>query len=222
MVTSTEENYLKAIYSLTFGREKNKLGTNELANHMTIAPATVSNMLKKLKEKKYINYQKYKGISLEKDGLSIATSIIRKHRLWETFLVEKMEFAWDEIHEVAEQLEHIKSEKLINQLDKLLGFPKLDPHGDPIPDVNGNIDELNARKLLADVDVKTDQEYKVVGVKSDSTDFLQYLDLIGLCMGCAFTIDDFNTFDHSYHIDVKEEKKVVTHKAASNIYVEEM
>ncbi|MBL0074116.1 MAG: metal-dependent transcriptional regulator [Bacteroidetes bacterium] len=128
----TEENYLKAIYKLS---ERDELvTTTDIATMLDIRAATVTDMLKKLAVKKLIRYERYKGLSLTEKGRAIGVKIIRKHRLWELFLVQKMKFRWDEVHEIAEQLEHIQSDELINRLDEMLGFPKADPHGDPIPD----------------------------------------------------------------------------------------
>ena len=138
ILSPSEENYLKAIQKLS---ETNipKISTNDIANMMNIAPPSVSDMLKKLASKKLISYEKYYGVKLTKSGETIALSLVRKHRLWEVFLTQKLNFAWDEVHDIAEQLEHIKSDDLINRLEKYLGNPKYDPHGDPIPDAKGQI-----------------------------------------------------------------------------------
>lgn len=216
MITNTEENYLKAIYSLSIDRNEKELGTNELASHLGISPATVSSMLKKLKEKELIDYKKYGGISLLKKGEKIASTVIRKHRLWETFLVEKMEFSWDEIHEVAEQLEHIKSKKLVDQLDKLLGFPEYDPHGDPIPDANGRIRGMHKTTLENE---STGKQLKVVGVKNDSPAFLQHITQLGLVINSNVTIKSRHEFDGSMDVEIDGQAKMVTQKVAENIYV---
>ncbi len=136
-LTFTEENYLKALFKIGYDKVLSEVGTNELATHLTVKPATANNMLKKLKEKTLVDYEKYGKIMLTPKGKKRAISIVRNHRLWETFLYEKLSFSWDEVHEVAEQLEHIKSAKLIDRLDEFLDFPALDPHGDPIPNKNG-------------------------------------------------------------------------------------
>src|SRR5580693_6558937 len=137
MNTFTEENYLKAIYHLSLQSES--VSTNQIAASLNTKAASVTDMLKKLADKELINYTKYQGVTLTPQGEKIAVSIIRKHRLWEYFLVEKLNFKWDEVHDVAEELEHISSKELADRLDQFMGYPKYDPHGDPIPDSNGKL-----------------------------------------------------------------------------------
>ena len=216
MITVAEENYLKAIYSLNLNRNDKELGTNELAKHLGISPATVSSMLKKLKEKKLIHYEKYGAISLLEKGKMEACTVIRKHRLWETFLVEKMEFTWDEIHEVAEQLEHIKSKKLVNQLDKLLGYPEYDPHGDPIPKANGAINGMHKTTLSQE---SAGKSLRVVGVKNDSPEFLRYITQLGLVINSKIVIKSNHEFDGSLDVDIEGKSQMVSQKVAENIYV---
>ena len=216
MITNTEENYLKAIYSLNVDRNGKDLGTNELASHLGISPATVSSMLKKLKVKGLISYEKYGAISLLANGEKEAYNVIRKHRLWETFLVEKMEFTWDEIHEVAEQLEHIKSKKLVDQLDKLLGYPEYDPHGDPIPNANGKIKTIHKNTLSQEPPGK---QLTMVGVKNDSPEFLQYITQLGLAINSKITITSYHKFDSSLNIEVNGKSQMITQQVAENIFV---
>lgn len=216
MVTNTEENYLKAIYHLSLDRNGKGLGTNELAGLLNIAPATVSSMLKKLREKKLISYEKYGEISLNSSGEDIAISVIRKHRLWETFLYRKMEFTWDEIHEVAEQLEHIKSKKLVDQLDKLLDYPDYDPHGDPIPSANGNMVESHKQTLAS---AELNKQYEIVAVKDNSPAFLQYATEIGIALKVGILVKAKHDFDESFEIEIEEMIKTISHKMAENIYV---
>ena len=216
MITVAEENYLKAIYSLNLNRNDKELGTNELANHLGISPATVSSMIKKLKEKKLIHYEKYGAISLLEKGEKEACAVIRKHRLWETFLVEKMEFTWDEIHEVAEQLEHVKSRKLIDQLDKLLGYPKYDPHGDPIPNANGEIGGVHKITLIEE---SVGKELTVVGVRNDSPAFLQYITQLGLVINSKVVIKANHEFDGSLDVEIDGKPQMVSQKVAENVYV---
>ena len=216
MITNTEENYVKAIYSLNEDRNGKDLGTNELASHLGISPATASSMLKKLKEKGLISYEKYGAISLLEKGEREAYTVIRKHRLWETFLVEKMEFTWDEIHEVAEQLEHIKSKKLVDQLDKLLGYPEYDPHGDPIPNANGKIKSIHKNTLSQEPPGK---QLRMVGVKKDSPEFLQYITQLGLAINSKITITSYHKFDSSLNIEVNGKSQMITQQVAENIYV---
>src|SRR6476620_10944195 len=164
MLSFTEKNYLKASYRLSEGGTKAVL-TNEIAESMTTKPASVTDMVKKLSLKNLLGYEKYYGVKITKQGKSEALMVIRKHRLWETFLVEKLNFSWDEVHDVAEQLEHIKSEKLINKLDEFLGVPTEDPHGDPIPDATGRIN-ANEKQLLSELN--ENQSGICVGVKDTS------------------------------------------------------
>ncbi len=216
MITITEENYLKAIFSLSCDRKGKQLGTNELAGHLNISPATVSSMLKKLKAKGLISYEKYGAISLLEPGKETASLVIRKHRLWETFLVEKLEFTWDEIHEVAEQLEHIKSRKLIDQLDKLLNYPEYDPHGDPIPKANGEMRDTYKTTLDQGVVGKT---LIMVGVKDDSPLFLQYITKLGLSIRSQIFVNARNDFDASLDTEVDGSKVLISQQVAENIYV---
>ena len=146
MFSQSEENYIKAIYHLSAVSEKG-ISTNAIAEKLETKASSVTDMIKKLSEKKVVVYKKYHGVHLTEEGSKIAANVIRKHRLWEVFLVDKLNFSWDEVHDVAEQLEHIKSPKLINQLDALLGFPTHDPHGDPIPDKNGNLKTIDKSLL---------------------------------------------------------------------------
>lgn len=217
MLTNTEENYLKALFHLTKEIDgKTDAGTNEIANYLNIKPASANDMLKKLKEKKLVDFEKYGKVTLTNIGLNCATQVIRKHRLWETFLYEKLHFSWDEVHEVAEQLEHIKSKKLIEQIDKFLEFPKNDPHGDPIPDVEGNINR-QPKKLLIDVPINF--EYKIITVKDKSNLFLQYVKDTGLYINKIIKVIEKNKFDNSIVIDLDNKKIKITKKMAENIFV---
>ena len=171
-MTLAEENYLKAIFHLET-KASNGVSTNAIADALETKPSSVTDMVQKLAEKKLLSYQKYKGTHLTPKGRKIAAKVVRKHRLWEVFLVDKLKFQWDEVHEIAEQLEHIKSDELIVRLDKFLGFPEYDPHGDPIPDKFGNI-QTSKKRLLAEID--SEQLGICVGVKESSTEYLRYLD----------------------------------------------
>ena len=173
MATLSEENYLKAIFHLA-NDDDAAVSTNAIARKMETKASSATDMIQKLFEKGLIDYQKYKGVKLTENGRLAAVSVIRKHRLWEVFLVDKLRFSWDEVHEVAEQLEHIKSKKLISELDAFLEFPKEDPHGDPIPDHNGNM-PYSKKLLLAKV--KRSQRCICIGVKDSTRKFLQYLDI---------------------------------------------
>jgi len=217
MVTNTKENYLKAIYNLSIDRKDDTLGTNEIAAYLGIAPATVTNMLKKLKDKDLISYEKYGSISLNTIGKEVACQVLRKHRLWETFLYEKMEFTWDEIHEVAEQLEHIKSKKLVDQLDKLLDNPEYDPHGDPIPKANGEPRKA-FKKTLFNAELGT--SCKIVAVKDSSSAFLKYATKIGLELDLEILVKTRYDFDGSMEIEIHGNTITISQKVAENVNVE--
>ena len=191
MVTLSEENYLKAIYHL--GKQGNEtVNTNAIAERVDAKASSVTDMVKKLAEKELANYVKYQGVSLTDTGRLTARSVIRKHRLWETFLVNKLNFTWDEVHEIAEQLEHIKSEKLINKLDDFLENPTHDPHGDPIPDKNGNYTKINSKSIL---DIKAGNQGTLTSVKDSSKAFLKYLNKNELALGDRIKVVDFEPFE---------------------------
>ena len=215
MFTLSEENYLKAIYHLG-KRGSSAVSTNAIANRMKTKASSVTDMLRKLSEKRLANYQKYKGVHLTQDGKLAAINVIRKHRLWETFLVNKLNFAWDEVHDIADQLEHIKSEKLINQLDEFLGHPTHDPHGDPIPDEDGNI-HRDQKILLSQVNEQV--SCTCIGVKDSSSDFLKYLDKNRIALGTNFEILSKESFDASMRIQINNEELAISKEVANNIFV---
>lgn len=197
MTSFTEENYLKAIYHLSHLKGGGSVSTSELAESTSTRAASVSDMLRKLSDKKYIHYVKYQGVTLTDSGTQIALRIIRKHRLWEVFLVEKLGFGWGEIHDIAEQLEHIESLELTQRLDDFLGNPKFDPHGDPIPDVKGNLPVTESIKLST---APVDKQLIVMGVLEDSATFLQHLDKINLKLGIHIFIKEISDYDKSMEI----------------------
>jgi len=215
-MTYSEENYLKTIYHLTSMTEE-AISTNAIAEKMDTKASSVTDMLKKLAEKDLVNYIKYQGVSLTENGKLAAKMIVRKHRLWETFLVEKLEFSWDEVHDVAEQLEHIKSEKLINKLDDFLGNPTEDPHGDPIPDAEGRIIKIEKRLLS---ELEKNQSGICVGVKDTSSDFLKYLDKQEIALGSQIAIIEKESFDNSVKIRVGNKEMMISNKIASNLYIQ--
>ncbi len=216
MNTLAEENYLKAIYLLT-GENGDGVSTNEIAKQIRTKASSVSDMLRKLSNKKLTNYEKYKGATLTRAGKKVALKIIRKHRLWELFLVNKLDFKWDEVHEIAEQLEHIVSPEMVNRLDKFLDFPKYDPHGDPIPDKNGNI---RVRKEVFLSDLNKDQKARVVGVKDSSPSFLQYLESVKLLLGTDIRLIHRYKFDSSLSVIIGKKKEItISNKVAQNLYV---
>ncbi len=215
--TYTEENYLKAIYTIQHNNGNGEVSVNEIAERMQTRPATVTDMLRKLSDKKLINYEKYKKITLSDSGALIALSVLRKHRLWETFLHKKLHFSWDEVHEVAEQLEHIQSQKLVDKLDEFLGFPDYDPHGDPIPKSNGELPASSAHMLSESA---LQKKFKIVAVKDTSSLFLQQLERYGLKIGVTITITERLVYDNS--ITVKNEEGTafqLSEKIATNILV---
>lgn len=212
----TEENYLKAIFKL---QEINgePVANSMLAKELSVQSASVTDMLKKMAKKKLINYQKSKGVKLTEKGRTIALGIVRKHRLWEVFLVEKLQFGWDEVHEIAEQLEHIQSDRLTDKLDNYLGFPKADPHGDPIPDSNGVFAKPKSVLLS---ELKEGSQGKFVGVADHSASFLSYLDKSGLALGDTIKVKAIEAFDRSVILQLKAKKEItISHKVATSLLV---
>ena len=214
MNTFTEENYLKAIYHLSIKTES--VSTNQIAASLNTKAASVTDMLKKLAEKELINYTKYQGVTLTHSGEKIALNIIRKHRLWEYFLVEKLNFKWDEVHDVAEELEHISSKELIDRLDDFMGNPKYDPHGDPIPDSNGR---FKAHELKPVSSIEVNKTGIISGVRDHSTPFLQYLEKIGLMIGKKIKVQEVNTYDHSMILNIEDRKVHISREVANNLLI---
>jgi DtxR family transcriptional regulator, Mn-dependent transcriptional regulator len=215
LVTQSEENYLKAIYHI--GKQGSiAVSTNAIAEKMTTKASSVTDMLKKLAEKKLVDYKKYHGVSLTKEGKIAAANVVRKHRLWELFLVEKLKFSWDEVHDIAEQLEHIKSEKLIDELNAFLEFPTHDPHGDPIPDKEGNIQKYQKIFLSQ---VNQGVNCSCVGLKDSSDNFLKYLDKNNIAIGTEIQIINKEPFDESIIIKINDSDLTISKNVANNIYV---
>jgi DtxR family transcriptional regulator, Mn-dependent transcriptional regulator len=214
-MTFSEENYLKTIYHLTQLYD-DEISTNAIAEMTETKASSVTDMLKKLADKELIHYKKYQGVSLTDKGLLSAKMIVRKHRLWEVFLVEKLDFTWDEVHDVAEQLEHIKSEKLINKLDAFLNFPTEDPHGDPIPNAFGQIPKME-KVLLSELAVN--KVGYCVGVKDTSSEFLKYLDKHRIALGTKIEVLTKEAFDASLKIKVNAIEMVISNKIASNLFM---
>jgi len=213
MYSQAEENYLKTIYALEkdFG---NEVSTNLIANKIKTKASSVTDMLKKLAVKNLVIYKKYQGVQLTEKGKLIALKVIRKHRLWECFLVQKLNFNWDEVHDIAEQLEHVKSELLVNKLDAFLRFPKLDPHGDPIPDNQGRIIK---NQSISIVEMTIGSVGTLVGVRDSSETFLKYLNKKNLALGDKLKVIDIEPFDNSYHIETKTHRLVITNNVAENL-----
>lgn len=200
-LTTAEENYIKAIYKLQDGTAV--VSTNAIAYELDTKPASVTDMAKKLKEKKLIDYEKYQGISLTPEGRKIALQIVRRHRLWECFLVDKLSFSWNEVHAIAEELEHVRSEKLINRLSEYLGNPTTDPHGDPIPDAHGKISKSS--KQLISLDKATAKRLEVAGVSDQSSSLLEFLHAKGIRLGTQIDIIERYEFDNSVEIKIRNQ-----------------
>ena len=210
-----EENYLKAILKLS-GSPDGTVSTNAIAAQLDTSAASVTDMLKKLSDKELITYQRYKGASLTDDGQRIATTLVRKHRLWEVFLVQSLGMTWDEVHEIAEELEHIQSDRLIDRLDHFLGHPKFDPHGDPIPNAQGKY-TLRAQIPLSDL--KPGQEGVVIGVREDETSFLKHLNEKGLTVGKSIKVITNDDYDNTLSLQVEGHELNLSGKVARNIMI---
>ncbi|ATA68704.1 metal-dependent transcriptional regulator [Capnocytophaga cynodegmi] len=217
-MTLSEENYLKTIFHL-FNEAEEEVNTNAIAEAMNTKASSVTDMLKKLSDKKLINYVKYQGVTLTSLGRKKAISIVRKHRLWEVFLVEKLNFSWDEVHEIAEELEHIESEKLIERLDAFLGFPETDPHGDPIPNREG-VFEKTIKILLSEFE--ENETGICVAVKNTSKEFLLYLNKVSIALGDEITILSKEKFDNSMVVLVNNKEVTLSSMVCRNIYAQKI
>tara|TARA_B110000503_G_C7084531_1_gene386670 strand:+ start:486 stop:1154 length:669 start_codon:yes stop_codon:yes gene_type:complete len=216
MTSLTEENYLKAIYTLIDSADK-KASTNEIAKRMETKASSVTDMLKRLNEKKLVDYERYKTVQITEKGKQVAISIIRKHRLWEYFLVESLNFGWDEVHDIAEQLEHIESVELTNKLDEFLGFPKFDPHGDPIPDSKGVFPSRESQKLSG---VQVGLKLIITGVEDHSPSFLNFLSEMAIELGTELVLKTKHPFDNSIIVVNRQNQKfTLSQKVASNLYI---
>lgn len=218
MLSQSEENYLKAIYSLEL--EKNsKIGTSSIAKKIQTKASSVSDMLKKLAEKNLIDYQKYKGVSLTVSGREIAVKIVRSHRIWESFLVNKLNYTWNEVHDIAEQLEHVKSDSLIDRLDSYLNFPTHDPHGDPIPDKDGKIHKTQYHLLKT---LNIGDEATLIRVKDSSNSFLAYLDHNEITLNSHLKVIYKESFDHSMLIEINNKQLSISHQITNNLFVQKI
>ena len=215
MNTFAEENYLKAILNISFNTNK-KVSTNEISKVLRTSPASVTDMLKKLLEKKLVKYEKYKGVELSTSGKQYAINILRKHRLWETFLVEHLGFSWSEVHEIAEELEHIKSTKLVDKLDAFLGYPKFDPHGEPIPSKEGVISNVKSTSLDQ---MEVGFTGHVLGVTIDDKLFLDYLTKLNIKIGTKIEIIQIIDFDKSLIVRIENIQNHISFDVAKNILI---
>jgi DtxR family transcriptional regulator, Mn-dependent transcriptional regulator len=218
MNSFTEENYLKAIYALA-QKSDGEVNTNAIAERVSTKAASVTDMLKKLSDKHLINYQKYQGVTLTESGRKAALNIVRRHRLWEVFLVDKLGFGWHEVHNLAEELEHINSDELIDKLEAFLGNPQVDPHGDPIPDHAGKMQHSTSHMLS---EVTLGQPVLMTGVLEHSSSFLQYLDKIGLTLNTEIVVREVNAFDKSLFVCIGQHNDTfISHEVARNVLVSE-
>ncbi len=216
-LSPTEENYLKAIYMLSDDGHA-QVSTNAISGKLKTQPASVSDMLKKLSKKEVIHYKKYQGVTITEKGKKMALEIIRKHRLWEVFLVKTLHFQWDEVHEMAEQLEHVQAPLLTNRLEKFLGYPKYDPHGDPIPDENG---EINVKPQIELLNLQPGESGKLAMVKDSGILFLRYLDKIDLHLGDRITVVEKMDYDGSVIVSIKGKKDInLSLQVAENLVLE--
>ncbi len=216
MTSSAEENYLKAIYKL---HEKSgaMVTTSALAETLKVSAASVTDFIKKIAAKKLVGYEKSKGVKLTEKGRLVAVNIIRKHRLWEVWLVKKLAFKWDEVHEIAEQLEHVISDELIDHLDKHLSYPTADPHGDLIPDAKGQFAKNTSKPLL---DCEAGDKVKFIGVAEHSNSFLQYLTKSNLKLGDEILVESIEEFDNTYSVKInKKENKTLSKEVVKNLLV---
>jgi len=214
MNTLAEENYLKSIYHLSLNT--GNVSTNQIAALLNTRAASVTDMLKKLADKELINYARYQGVSLTKTGEKIALHIIRKHRLWEYFLVEKLDFKWDQVHDMAEEMEHISSNELIDRLDKFMGCPKYDPHGDPIPDSEGNFKAHELKPVSA---VAVNETGIISGVRDHSAEFLQYLEKQQLIIGKKIKVTEIVNYDHSMIVQMGNNVLHISREVANNLLI---
>ncbi len=216
MRPETIENYLKTIYNLSSNNTA-VVGNQKLSDKLGLKPATVTEGLRKLHELKYVIYEKSYGTRLTVSGSKMALSIIRRHRIWETYLAKELGFGWDEVHAIAEELEHINNVKLINKLASILGNPTYDPHGDPIPDAKGKIQKSNFIKLS---ETKVKGNYKVMGVTDHSASFLKYLEKHQLIIGASINIKTIEDFDNSIVLVCQKKEVNISPKAAECIIVQ--
>ncbi|MEQ8324473.1 MAG: metal-dependent transcriptional regulator [Vicingaceae bacterium] len=219
MSTQSEENYLKVIYQLA-SKDVGYINTSDLASKLDLKPSSVTDMIQKLDQKRLVQYKKYQGVKLSAKGEKLALGIIRKHRLWEVFLHETLGFTWDKVHDIAEQLEHINSTELIERLDLFLNHPKTDPHGDPIPDKVGRLNQLNRIRLSQ---LRGGEKGVLSGANDSSSEFLRYLKKRDLTLGTIIKITHFNEFDQSYDLEIGTENKTLTisNQVASNLFISE-
>ncbi len=213
--SASKENYLKAIFHLQ--QEHSSVSTNALAQALLTKAASVTDMLKKLKAQKLLHYEKYKGVKLTIEGRKVAILIIRKHRLWEYFLVQKLGFGWEEVHEMAEELEHVTSKKLIDRLEEFLDFPQTDPHGDPIPDLQGRM-PVSKQINLADLPVNA--ICMVSNIGDQTSDIMELLNHKNIRIGTKLEVKKKFSFDNSMEIKLRNQPAfTISDHLAKNLFV---
>jgi DtxR family Mn-dependent transcriptional regulator len=216
-LTQAEENYLKAVFKITENDDK-AASTNAIAATMNTSAASVTDMLKRLASKGLLIYEKHRGVMLSERGGELATNLVRRHRLWEVFLVKKLNFSWDKVHDIAEQMEHVQSEELVERLDAFLGRPRFDPHGDPIPDANGKIEQRN-QFLLSSFEVG--EQGVLVGVLESTASFLQFLDKLRLSLGTKLRVLERFDYDGSLKVAPNGEAPItLSHKVCENLFLQ--
>lgn len=214
-LSKSEENYLKSIFNLSeFGNKQ--VTTNSISKVLNIEPASVTDMIKKLSKKKLIYHEKYKGSTISKSGIKIALQIIRRHRLWEVFLYDKLNFKWDKIHDIAEELEHVSSEELIDNLDKFLKYPKIDPHGDPIPNKLG---EMNFIDKISISDLNVNENGIVSRIINEDEEFFNLLKKLKIEIGTEVKIIDKIEYDESIEILINKKTVIISKDIANNIKI---
>lgn len=214
MASEQVENYLKQIYKIQ--EQEGRVTTSLLSERLQISAPSVTEMIKKLADEGSVTYTPYKGVELTGAGRRKALHIVRRHRLWELFLVEILKFPWDEIDSEAERLEHFMSEKLEKRIDEILGHPSRDPHGDTIPAPDGTIEGLNHSSLAA---IVPGTVVEVARVSDESAEILQYLSKLGVALGTELTVTDTMSFDGSLRVKVGEREQFISSKLAQNIFV---
>ncbi len=221
MFSESEENYLKAIYKIMQSNPEASVSTKAISLELGTSAASVTDMIRKLADKGLLSYERYYGVNLTREGQKTALTLLRKHRLWEVFLSEKLKFNWAEVHEIAEQLEHIRSVELVDRLDAYLGYPKFDPHGDPIPNESGSFTYRHQVSLASAT--LPGKSYTLVGVRHHKPEFLRYLESHMLTPGAALEIAAYNPYDHSLEIKVNQSNAIwITNQTAQNLLVKPM
>lgn len=217
MPTISKENYIKTVYQLDSESDQS-VTTSQIAQTLDITNAATSEMAKKLAENGLLNYEKYKGVELTDNGKQMALNIIRRHRLWELFLIEVLGLTWGEVHDEAELLEHTTSDFLIDKIDRFLNYPKFDPHGYPIPDKNGILPEFSSGIPLKDTE--PGKFYKVLRVDDKQAGMIEYISRLGISLMCEIRLIEKLSFDNSVMIEINGNSHLISEKVSEKIFVE--